>query len=262
MAGVDGSAAADEARRRLDDMRARTVDEIRRILAQLDTERGSDALMADKEALATASRVRSQIVRLLAERGGAIITEAERATIEAADAVAADVDLGEFDATIRRTLTDLVDGHRDELLATFGDAGQAIGEAMRASQVAGGSITDLVDHVALIVDASYKQAMAAVDTAAMGAGRVVTIEAGERMGELLGKRIVYAYVGPEDEKNRPFCGAHVNQAFALSVLDEHDNGRGQPKPVSVYLGGYNCRHSLVALTIDEAKEDGIPVVLR
>lgn len=261
MAGADGSIQADEVRARLEKLRELTNAEISRLLMRLDTERGGAELLSDKQALATVSKVRAQIVRLLEERGGAIITQTELAAADAASAVADGVDLGAFSPRTTQDIARLVGAQSDDIVATFGDASRAVGEAMRAAASSGAQIHELIDEVAQVVDTTYLRAMAAVDAAVMASGRAVVLQAGEDMGAELGTITVYRYLGPDDGKARPFCRSHVDKAYTRAALDSEDNGPNQPKPVSQYLGGYNCRHSLVALTLEEAQARGVEVVL-
>jgi len=55
----------------------------------------------------------------------------------------------------------------------------------------------------------------------------------------------YEYVGPGDDITRDFCNDHIGQVKTLKEWDNLDNG--QLGPVSVFGGGYNCRHQLVAV---------------
>ncbi len=48
---------------------------------------------------------------------------------------------------------------------------------------------------------------------------------------------------------RPFCAAHVGQIKTIEQWDQLDNG--QLNPVSVYCGGFNCHHTLIA-TLDKS----------
>jgi hypothetical protein len=60
----------------------------------------------------------------------------------------------------------------------------------------------------------------------------------------------FQYVGPRDQLNRTFCkfpgeGGHLFEIKTKEEWDQLDNG--QIGPVSVYRGGYNCRHQLVGI---------------
>lgn len=54
------------------------------------------------------------------------------------------------------------------------------------------------------------------------------------------------YVGPLDEKTRPFCERHTGEVKTLDEWNSLDNG--QRNPVGVYRGGYKCRHSLIGVS--------------
>lgn len=63
----------------------------------------------------------------------------------------------------------------------------------------------------------------------------------------------FRYVGPSDRKTRKFCGEVLSGVYGDPVktleewnkLNDVDSRSGQPDPVSVFRGGYNCRHQLV-----------------
>lgn len=62
----------------------------------------------------------------------------------------------------------------------------------------------------------------------------------------------FLYAGPDDERIRPFCAERVNRVFTLDEIKQWDNDQGLP--AEVYLGGYNCRHRLIALSDKLAEE--------
>jgi hypothetical protein len=53
----------------------------------------------------------------------------------------------------------------------------------------------------------------------------------------------YIYVGPNDDRTRPFCREHIGQIKTEAEWNALDNG--QINPVFLYCGGYNCRHAIV-----------------
>lgn len=63
------------------------------------------------------------------------------------------------------------------------------------------------------------------------------------------------YAGNVQENSRPFCRARVGKVFRYSNVKTWDNGQGLP--VIPYLGGYNCRHRLVAIRKELAEQIGI-----
>ena len=56
---------------------------------------------------------------------------------------------------------------------------------------------------------------------------------------------MFEYIGIIDGRTRPFCKQHVGEVRSIPEWNLLDNG--QINPVSVYGGGYRCRHSLVAV---------------
>lgn len=61
----------------------------------------------------------------------------------------------------------------------------------------------------------------------------------------------YLYVGPTDQRNRPFCKEHVGQVLTRDRIEQLDNGQ-LPNPF-ITGGGYNCRHSWLAVESAELR---------
>ena len=55
----------------------------------------------------------------------------------------------------------------------------------------------------------------------------------------------FTYMGILDSRTRPFCKRYIGQTRTQEEWNTLDNG--QVNPVFVYAGGYNCRHSFVAV---------------
>jgi len=55
-----------------------------------------------------------------------------------------------------------------------------------------------------------------------------------------------------DDKTREFCRKHIGEVKTLEEWDKLDNG--QLNPVSVYCGGYNCRHFLMVAIYQVTKK--------
>lgn len=55
----------------------------------------------------------------------------------------------------------------------------------------------------------------------------------------------FEYVGPVDRITRDFCKQHTGEVKTLIEWDSLDNG--QISPVSIYRGGFNCRHQLIGV---------------
>lgn len=54
----------------------------------------------------------------------------------------------------------------------------------------------------------------------------------------------FELVHPIDNITRPWCAEHVGQIHTLEEWDSPENDNGQLSPVSIYVGGWNCRGSL------------------
>lgn len=251
---------ADKARRDLLDLRRQVTREVERLIQRLDTERGSSALVRDREALATASRVRLQITAAL-NAGASMVDVIGMDGIDRAAQVATrDVVLGKgFEPDANAIIARIRNGTLDEVPAAFGDAATKIGEAMRAGLTTGADLGDLIDTVRVAVHTSFARAQSAVDTAIVGTGRAIVLDSRAAAQRETREVIVYEYVGSDDQKTRPFCRAHLGKAFTREALDRLDNGQGL-RPTSTFLGGYNCRHSLAPLTISEAQRQGTQVI--
>lgn len=86
------------------------------------------------------------------------------------------------------------------------------------------------------------------NTSLQGYSRLATNKAAEEAG--IEK---FIYLGPLDDVTRPFCEPLVDAVFTADEIAEMDNG--QLNPVSVYGGGYNCRHKFYPWT-EELEQDG------
>lgn len=86
-----------------------------------------------------------------------------------------------------------------------------------------------------------------VNTTLMAYQRVLHLEKASKSG--VDK---FLYVGPDDDITRPFCQERVEQIFTRDEIDAMDNDQGLP--VSIYCGGYNCRHHWRPVSDELAKE--------
>lgn len=252
--------AASDVAARLEALRSALLAQIIRILRDLEEdERG---LVASKENLRNAIAVRSQVLAVLRDAGvDAVEAEVEQAAVEVAQDVLRGYDSGVVGAFAPRamdTIEAVMRSQVAELPGIWDEAADNIRLAIDRGVVTGAPLEDIIARVSGQLDATFAQASSVVNSAIMGTLRTATIEMAEAAGD---GDIVYLYTGPDDGKTRPFCSEHEGKAFSRDALDRLDNGAGQPKPVSVFLGGYNCRHSLSPMTIQDAAEEGIEVVL-
>lgn len=262
---TQGSESADAVAKRLKDVLDAAEAEVRRLLAKMQAQGiteesvaagmpGVSTLQRTQNNLVVAGQVRRRIAEL-----GAIVTDAgARAAAQAAQAEALRLGVT-LDPQTARLLDAITQDRIAEISTTWAEAADAVGRAARVATTTGGDLTRLVDEVQAKMGGARAASLSAVDSMTMAAGRQITIldaEAGDT-------EVVYGYGGPVDSITRPFCRLYhtrlTRQVYTRRALDRLDNP-GQPSPVSVYLGGYNCRHNLQPMTRAMAAEKGYRVV--
>lgn len=255
---ADGTRQADKARRELDIIRRALAREMKAIVSRMVVVDGT--LSGDAMAAMNAQRVRSQLLTIIGEGR----TEMERVLDEqlaaVIKAVMAEHDLGDFSPSATATIEDVRAGALTDILSTVGDGSERMGDAVRVALTTGAQIDDLIEELSQDIDTTMLRAQAAVDAAVMAAGRKVVVESGKALAEQEGLEVVYRYTGPLDRKTRPFCRPLIGKCFTLSALDAMTAAPGQPGPVSLFCGGYNCRHTLAPMTLEDAVAYGYEVV--
>ncbi len=107
-------------------------------------------------------------------------------------------------------------------------------------------LKDLLDDLATALDVELHEARTFYDT---------TVNIFARQVEALksSEDDVFAYLGPADLKTRPFCHARVGKVYTKPEIDAMNNG--QLPNVFLTGGGYNCRHSWIAVSkLSELRE--------
>lgn len=158
--------------------------------------------------------------------------------------------LGEsLSAADTRALKRISDGTAKRLLLRGGEAGAKLREILVVGANTNAPIADLLDELAAAAGVELQKAVVEAQTQLMGFQRDALATQAEEAGVDL-----YTYEGPggpDDLITRPFCAPLVGKIVTLPDLDAMDNGDGQPKPVSRFLGGYRCRHGLAPLSLEE-----------
>lgn len=98
----------------------------------------------------------------------------------------------------------------------------------------------LVKNLAQAIDRSRAQAQTLFDTQTSIAGRQIIA------AETQASEQAYLYVGPVDGVVRPFCLEQLGMVRSRPSIDALDNG--QLPNVFLTGGGYNCRHSWMAVS--------------
>lgn len=220
-----------------------------RILLSLDTVPGKDSLVR-RQGQTSAAVMRQVQARLVAE-GEALESLTGRRAVEAVQAVMG-VPPASLPLDVRATLDLIVNEQVGQVVASFKSAIPEMRDAVNRGILSGGSLADVVEEAQGRMRVTYVQAMAAVDAAIMAAGRRAVLEAA-RASNL---DLVYVYVGPRDDKNRPFCRQWVGTA----CTDPGALNNGQKIPADDYAGGYNCRHSWAPTLVEAAVAEGIRIL--
>jgi hypothetical protein len=66
----------------------------------------------------------------------------------------------------------------------------------------------------------------------------------------------FKYSGNIIKTTRKFCERRAGKIFTIEEAQTWQQEQGQGLPVIPYLGGYNCRHSMVFMTEDRALKMG------
>jgi hypothetical protein len=245
-AGVVADAAVEDLRR----LERAVERDLLRILLSLDTVPGEDSLV--RRQAQTSAAVLAQVRRRLEAEGETLAFVVGRRAIEAVGAVMGAPPSG-LSVSVREELDLIVSNQLEGVVATFKAAVPEMREAVARGIASSGSLADVVEDVRARLATTYQRASAAVDAAIMAAGRhAIMAAAREVEGDL---DLVYVYVGPRDDKNRPFCRLWVGKA----VTDPARLDNGQGLPVDDYCGGYNCRHSWAPTPFETAVRENIPI---
>jgi hypothetical protein len=102
------------------------------------------------------------------------------------------------------------------------------------------------------LDGAAAKAATLLDTGLAAFDREVSTQVAEEAGVEW-----FLYDGPVDDLTRPYCAERVGKRYRLADLDLVDNDTG-PNPPSRYCGGWNCRHRLVPLLLQE-ELDAYPI---
>ncbi len=251
------SEEADAARARLELLRVTLERRIRSLALKLRSRDGE--LLRDE--MVNAASVRAQVLAAIRAVGLQVEeTLEERAARAAAAALKASSGARDgFAAEAGPELEAIVGGQTAGVAASFRWAHDIVRQSIDRGIATSARMEELIDVLAVTIDTSFLRASSAVDTAIIGAGRAVVVRQAERAGAEGGEEMVFRYIGPRGGNIRPFCKEHVGRVFTRAALDRLDNGKGQPKPVSVFCGGFGCRHSLAPLVRADLDE-GVDVI--
>lgn len=164
------------------------------------------------------------------------------AGVSAVDGMAAAV--GTLDiprAALEARLSALRQAAAGSLLARGDEAANNLWRAVSQRVIAGRDTRVIITELADQLDIELRHVRTLFDTAVSVYGRQVEALRSESLPE----DQPYLYSGPIDGKTRDWCVERVGKVFTRAEIDAMDNG--QMADVFLTGGGYNCRHSFMAV---------------
>lgn len=123
--------------------------------------------------------------------------------------------------------------------------GQAVATAIWKATVEGvfssRPAKQIIDDLGALLDRSQSDMRTLYDTSISVFARQV-----ESLSVPADPERPFVYTGPNDEKVRPFCRAHLGKVYTKETIDAMNNG--QLPNVFLTCGGYNCRHGWTAVS--------------
>lgn len=160
------------------------------------------------------------------------------------------------------TMRMLLKGADEEITANLNHAATTVGRYLRSAMVGGVKRADLITRIMDELSTTRHKAQVGADSALASMYRKVLVRSCEDSAEVLGLEVEFGYDGPGplDKLIRPFCAlVHGFRGTskdwdALMKITKYEVIRGkQPLPVSLWGGGYNCRHRFTPLVGASAK---------
>jgi hypothetical protein len=137
--------------------------------------------------------------------------------------------------------------HLDSLVRAGSNTVEEVSRGVVLNAVGGRSRADMIRGVRDTLDSKLVgYASTYADTALVSYDRTVSWQMWESAG--IAK---FIYRGPMDVKTRPFCQARVGKTFTKAEIAKMTNGT-RLEPVSIYGGGWNCRHVWSPVVVEEA----------
>jgi hypothetical protein len=224
--------------------------ELARVLRDLERELRRltlDAIDGSQTALTRAVRgakLRREIQKALDAAGFGDLTETATSAsldrlIEQMGTLRGAAKLAAFTTSDQSRILALKEIARLDLLGAGDELAHALWRTLAQGLFAQRKVVDLLTDLADAVDLEEVRLRTLYDTTVSIFGRQV-----EAMKAKDGD--VFLYVGPVDEKLRPFCRQHVGKVYTKAEIDALDNK--QLPNTFLTGGGYNCRHVFQAVS--------------
>ena len=224
--------------------------ELTRVLRDLERELQKlvlDAIDGSLTALSRgvrAAKLRREVQKALDAAGYPHLTETATSAaldrlVEQMGALRGAAKLAAFTTSDQSRILALKEIARLDLLGAGQEIAHALWRTLAQGLFAQRKVGDLLADLADAVDVEEGHLRTLYDTTVSIFGRQV-----EAMKSKDGD--VFLYVGPVDQKLRPFCRAHVGKVYTKPEIDALDNG--QLPNTFLTGGGYNCRHVFQAVS--------------
>jgi hypothetical protein len=215
----------------------------------------ADALAGDITATVRAARgvaLRAQIRQVLTEAGYDDLVQ--EASVSAVEAMADQVMQSRTAQGVARLtrpsaarLQALAVLGETNLLGVADDAAAALTRAVGFWAFTVSPAPVMIETLAAGLEQSLSEAQTLFDTQVSIYGRQI-----EAIGaESLGPDQPFLYTGPVDGRTREWCLQRVGKVYTRREIEAMDNGQ-LPNPF-LTGGGYNCRHSFLAVSSDELR---------
>lgn len=129
----------------------------------------------------------------------------------------------------------------EDLLEEGDDVAKELWQAAVRGIFGGRPTRDILEDLADRLDRSQAHIETLYDTTISIYGRQVeALQAGPD------PEATFLYLGPDDEKTRPFCRHHVGKVYTRAAIDKMDNK--QLDNPFLTGGGFNCRHQFMEVS--------------
>ena len=134
-----------------------------------------------------------------------------------------------------------------DLLSAGDEAATALWRSLVQHLFSGRPSAEIVADLADVLDSHAAEVQTLFDTSVSILGRQVEAVQTEDLGDAQ----PFLFSGPIDDVTRPFCLERVGRVYTRAEIDDMDNGQ-LPNPF-LTGGGYNCRHSWLAVESAELR---------
>jgi hypothetical protein len=229
-------------------------------------ERAIKAAETDPDGRLTSGGVNHELAVKLGKQFAEILRglgydDALRDLIDAFESVAAETDAAVTDrlgvslsAASHGGLEAFVSGAIESLIAIAGKAAERLRDVLLLAATSHMPREEALQALADAVGGRLSEARTIAETTLMAFHRKVLTTQSEDAGTDL-----FVYTGPDDDLTRPFCERHVDRVYTTGDLDDEDNGTDL-QPTSEFLGGFNCRHILSPISVEDAKQLGAEAI--